>query len=190
MIPHTRQSAAGTERKGGAGASCASCQPVHGGITLDTCVGMNMLKNPNFADMLAVHVGLDGRSVHLCAQAVTEMERKEIDVGKLRGVFEARGAAVSVGGGARDADRLAERLEAEHAGLHAGDSRILAHAVRTRTYLVTCDKELAAAACAAGVRVVNPDELCGTMRAARSRMGSLVDRTLREFGYAPRQRCR
>lgn len=126
----------------------------------DTNVIWRLIKEPNFADMLAMHGHLRGGAiVHICGAVEHELAKYDFDAAGL--MLEARGATV-VHGYITDKMRAdARAMEDRHKGLlHCPDSLILAYAKAQGIGLVTCDKNLAAAAELEGIRVVNPDQVC------------------------------
>ena len=126
----------------------------------DTNVIWRLLEEPNFADMLATRGHLRGGAiVHTCD--VVEYELAKYGFDAAGSMLEARGATVVHGYITAEMRADARAMEDRHKGLlHYPDSAILAYAKARDIGLVTCDKNLAAAAELEGVRVVNPDQVC------------------------------
>lgn len=126
----------------------------------DTNVIWRLFEEPNFADMLAMHGHLRGGAiVHICG--IVEHELAKYDFDAAGSMLEARGATVVHGYITAEMRVDARAMEDRHKGLlHYPDSAILAYAKARSIGLVTCDKNLAAAAKSEGVRVVNPDHVC------------------------------
>lgn len=126
----------------------------------DTNVIRRLIEEPNFADMLATRGHLQGGTVvHICGTVEYELAKHGFDTA---GSMLKAGGATVVYGYITDKMRAdARAMEDRHKGLlHYPDSVILAYAKARGIGLVTCDKNLAAAAKLEGVRVVNPDQVC------------------------------
>ena len=139
------------------------------GIALDTCVIRNMLENPNYADMLSMHVNLRGRTVHICSRVVYEASQQDMDVERVVGKLEGLGASVELGEVTEQMQADAKAMEARYPSLlHWPDSDILAYTKAHHLVLLTRDRGLEAAAEMEDVAVINPDKLCGTSNRPRS----------------------
>ena len=126
---------------------------------LDTNVIWNLIKDPNFADMLVMRGHLQGGAVvHICGAVEHELAKYGFDAADP--LLEARGATVVYGHITAEMRAGARAMEDRYKDLHYPDSLILAYAKAQGIGLMTRDKKLAAAAEFEGVRVVNPDQVC------------------------------
>lgn len=151
----------------------------------DTNVIWRLIEEPNFADMLAMRGHLRGGAVvHICGAVEYELTKYDFDAAG--SMLEARGATV-VYGYITDKMRADARvMEDRHKGLlHYPDSVILAYAKARGIGLVTCDKNLAAAAKLEGVRVVNPDQVCCSGGRFRGRYDVNARAHLRSRRFGP-----
>lgn len=166
------------------------------GIALDTCVIKKMMDNANYADMLQARIDLRGVDVHICSQVGIEARRKDLDSGVIGAKLEGLGANVIYGQITNRMRAEAKAMEKRRAGLHNGDSEILAYTKEWGLGLLTGDKNLAAATEMEGVDVVNPDQLCGTDNRPKSSYECNAAANARRFNLrgcgpaAPRKRRR
>ena len=144
-------------------------------VTLDTNIMLRMVESPNFANMLDMHVQLDGANVHIPDTVSKEIARKNLDIKDVRRELESRGAVVILGDTTAGMRIDARIMEGKHPKLHYPDSRILAYAKSYKTCFVTRDRDLAEAAELEGVDVVNPDTICSPDGRFRSRYGNDID---------------
>ena len=128
--------------------------------TLDSCICVKIVQNPNFVNLLKLHIDPENSSVCVNEQVVKEIQRKfgyEIDhlLGHLKSSL---GAGVFYG-------NITDKIESDakyllkHTSVHNGDAQILAFTRETDSILISCDKDLIYAAISVGVSTINPDQL-------------------------------
>ena len=128
--------------------------------TLDTCICVKIVQNPNFVNLLKLHIDPENSSVYVNEQVVKEIQRKfgyEIDhlLGHLKSSL---GAGVFYG-------NITDKIESDakyllkHTSVHNGDAQILAFTRNTDSILISCDKDLISTAISVGVSTINPDQL-------------------------------
>lgn len=139
-------------------------------IAFDTCAIRYMLENPNYARMVLTHLDLRGATVHICATVALETRAQHVAVDQLVPMVKEQGGDVVFGDITAPMESDARDMVARHAPLlHSPDNRILAYAKKHTLVLLTRDKGLEAVAGREGVKVINPDKLCGTDSRPRSR---------------------
>ena len=128
--------------------------------TLDTCICVKIVQNPNFVNLLKLHIDPENSSVYVNEQVVKEIQRKfgyEIDhlLGHLKSSL---GAGVFYGNITNKIETDAQYL-LKHTSVHNGDAQILAFTRDTDSVLISCDKDLISIAISVGVSTINPDQL-------------------------------
>ena len=128
--------------------------------TLDTCICVKIVENPNFVNLLKLHISSKNSSVYVNEQVVKEIQRKfgyEIDhlLGHLKSSL---GASVFYGNITDKIETDAQHL-LKHTFVHNGDAQILAFTRNTDSVLISCDKDLISIAISVGVSTINPDQL-------------------------------
>ena len=129
--------------------------------TLDSCICVKIVQNPNFVNLLKLHINSKNSMVYVNEQVVKEIQRKfgyEIDylLGHLKSSL---GVNVFYG-------NITDKMESdakyllEHTTIHGtGDALILAYTRDTDSVLISCDKDLINTAISVGVTTINPDQL-------------------------------
>ena len=128
--------------------------------TLDSCICVKIVQNPNFVNLLKLHINSKNSMVYVNEQVVKEIQRKfgyEIDhlLGHLKSSL---GAGVFYG-------NITDKIETDakyllkHTSVHNGDAQILAFTRDTDSILISCDKDLITPAISVGVSTINPDQL-------------------------------
>lgn len=151
--------------------------------TFDTCIGIKMYENPNFASLLKNRLDFEGSTVHLCTQTTLEASILNYDSEKFFKLIEDIFGVAAIEGEVTDEMRYrAAQLEKTHQKLHDGDNYILAYAEATRTVLITCDRGLTSAAKSIDVVAINPDLLAtdAAGRGIRSRFYKTVKNTIKD----------
>ena len=108
--------------------------------TLDTCICVKIVQNPNFVNLLKLHINSKNSLVYINEQVVKEIQRKfgyEIDhlLGHLKSSL---GAGVFYG-------NITDKIETDakyllkHTSVHNGDAQILAFTRDTDSILISCD---------------------------------------------------
>ena len=145
------------------------------GFTFDTCVVIEMLKNPNVGGLLVCRLNFENSDIHLCTQTIIEAERLGYDTVFIsKQIQSITRTNVIIGSVTNDMQNDAKRLEKTCSDLHNGDSQILAYAKATETTLVTRDRGLAKSAAQSGVVAINPDLLACDEIAKNSRYSRTV----------------
>ena len=150
------------------------------GFTLDTCVVIEICKNQNVASLLSCRFDITDTTIHMCAQALLEIERLGYNVDAvLERIQKSMGVKIVQGVVTDEMIKDVEYLRGKCSTLHNGDDQILAYARSTCTTLVTKDKGLAQAAKMIDTLVINPDVLaCDRARLRKkSKMRKIVDNT-------------
>lgn len=161
------------------------------GFTFDTCVGIKLCENPNFADMLELRMPLRNSKVHLCSQASLEATRLGYDVDLIAKKIRKMGAEVDIVHVNCEMKRTARELESRLPKLHAGDSRILVYAGRSQTVLVTCDRNLAYSAESLDMPVVNPDLLaCDNVISRGPKIFAVVKKVIKKQARETKAKAR
>ena len=128
--------------------------------TFDTCIGIKMVDNPNFASLLSCRLECKNSLVRLTSQTALELARKGYDFASVSAqIHKCLGVDIVHTTITEDMQAVAKCLQITCPTLHDGDSLILADSKLSGTTLVTCDKGLAIAANLVGVTVINPDIL-------------------------------
>ena len=151
------------------------------GITLDTCVVIEICKNQNVASLLSCRFDLTGTTIHLCAQTLLEVQRLGYNADVvLERIQKSMGVKIVQGVVTDEMIKDAEYLRGKCSTLHNGDDQILAYARSTCTTLVTKDRGLVQAANMIDTSVINPDVLaCDRTRIRKkSKMQRIVDNTI------------
>ena len=151
------------------------------GVTLDTCVVIEICKNQNVASLLSCRFDLTDTAIHLCTQALLEAERLGYSVDAvLELIQKSMGEKIVQGVVTDEMIKDAEYLRGRCSTLHNGDDQILAYARSTCTTLVTRDKGLLQAAEIIDAPVINPDVLaCDITRIRKkSKMRRIVDNAI------------
>ena len=128
--------------------------------TIDSCICVKCMQNPNFVNLLKLHIDPENSSVCVNEQVVKEIQRKfgyEKDhlLGHLKSSL---GVDVFYG-------NISDKIESDakyllkHTSVHNGDAQILAFARDNDSILVSCDKDLISTAISVGVSTINPDQL-------------------------------
>ena len=129
-----------------------------------------MLENPNYARMVLTHLDLRGATVHICATVALETRAQDVAVDRLVSMVKEQGGDVVFGDITASMEADARAMVVRHAPLlHPPDNRILAYTKKNTLVLLTRDQGLEAVAKREGVKVINPDKLCGTDGRPRSR---------------------
>ena len=128
--------------------------------TLDTCICVKIVENPNFVNLLKLHIDPENSSVCVNEQVVKEIQRKfgyEIDhlLGHLKSSL---GVDIFYGNITDKIETDAQYL-LKHTSVHNGDAQILAFTRDNNSILISCDKDLINAAISVGVSTINPDQL-------------------------------
>ena len=130
------------------------------GFTLDTCVVINILKNPTKGAKTTCRLNFENSDIHICSQVIFEAKEQRqgyaIDFKEIQSIIKAK---IIIGSVTNDMQKDAKRLEKACSTLHKGDSQILAYARATGTTLVTCDQDFEKAAIKSNTRVINPDRV-------------------------------
>lgn len=138
--------------------------------TLDTCVMMDSVENPNFRDMMTVRTGIKNSEIHLGEVVNAELREHMYDVDRVvRQLGSEFGASIIKDEMTVDTYKLAARLRARYARLQSPDSYILAGCITTGTTLVTRDRDLFNVANSCGVEAINPDRLASDPMTGRAR---------------------
>lgn len=138
--------------------------------TLDTCVMMDSVENPNFRDMMAVRTGIKNSEIHMGEVVNAELREHLYDVDKvIKQLGSEFDADIIKDEMTVDTYKLAARLQARHARLQSPDSYILAGCITAGTILVTRDKDLFNVANSCGVEAINPDKLASDPMTGRAR---------------------
>lgn len=138
--------------------------------TLDTCVMMDSVENPNFRDMMAVRTGIRNSKIHLGEVVGAELREHMYDVEKVtRQLGSEFGASIVRDEMTRDVYKLAASLRSRYGKLQTPDSYILAGCITEGTVLVTRDKDLYNVANMCGVEAINPDRLASDSDTGRAK---------------------
>ena len=138
--------------------------------TLDTCVMMDSVENPNFRDMMTVRTGIKNSEIHMGEVVNAELREHMYDVDKVvRQLGSEFGASIVKDEMTIDTYKLAARLRARYARLQSPDSYILAGCITSGTVLVTRDRDLFNVANSCGVEAINPDKLASDPMTGRAR---------------------
>ena len=126
--------------------------------TFDTCIGIKMVENPNFASLLSCRLERENSLVRLTSQTELELTRKGYDFASVSArIHECLGMNIVHTSIDEDMRFVAKCLKITCPTLHNADSLILADSKLNGTTLVTCDRGLTTAADLVGVCVINPD---------------------------------
>lgn len=151
--------------------------------TLDTCVMMDSVENPNFRDMMAVRTGIRNSEIHLGEVVGAELREHMYDVEKVtRQLGLEFDASIVRDEMTRDVYKLAASLRSRYRKLQTPDSYILAGCITEGTVLVTRDKDLYNVANMCGVESINPDRLASDSDTGRAKYGYRQHRTPRRRG--------
>lgn len=138
-------------------------------VAFDTCAIRSMLENPNYARMVLTRLDLRGATVHICATVALETRAQDMAVDLLVSMVKEQGADVVFGDITAQMRSDARAMMLRAPLLHPPDDFILAYAKMHGLVLLTRDRGLEAAASGEGVKVINPDKMCGTDARPRSR---------------------
>ena len=126
--------------------------------TFDTCIGIKMVENPNFASLLSCRLDHENSTVSLTSQTALELDRKGYDFASVSArIHECLGVDIVYTIINEEMRSVAKCLKLTCPTLHDADSLILADSKLNGTTLVTCDRDLTTAANLVGVCVINPD---------------------------------
>jgi hypothetical protein len=111
------------------------------GFTLDTCLIIEVFKNPQVASFYTHHRNY-GKKIFITVITLNELEHVGFDKTKILFVMNKIFGKIIVRDVTNEERFFGQRLESTCSVLHPGDSSILAFAKRTSTILVTLDKNL------------------------------------------------
>ena len=130
------------------------------GFTLDTCVLIKILENPNFGNLLKCRINFENSKIYLNSQTIGEAKKKGYDIAEIYSTIQIRFCQNVIFSQITDEMYTnARNLQQTYSSLHYGDSQILSFAKAKSLTLVSCDKGLIKAAKQSGISFVNPDTL-------------------------------
>jgi len=128
--------------------------------TFDTCTQINIFKNLNIGNFLAINTEIKNSVVFIPDITLEEAERIGFSKSEiLLKLSQILGAKVIVSSITFSMHLKADQLEKELPLLHPGDSAILAFALETNSTLVTYDKGLSKCCELVGVKTIYPSRL-------------------------------
>ena len=128
--------------------------------TLDTCICVKIVQNPNFVNLLKLHINSKNSSVYVNEQVVKEIQRKfGYEINHLLGHLKSSLGVDVFYGNITDKIETDAKYLLKHTSVHNGDAQILAFARDNDSILISCDKDLINAAISVGVSTINPDQL-------------------------------
>ena len=128
--------------------------------TLDTCICVKIVENPNFVNLLKLHIDSQNSSVYVNEQVVKEIQRKfGYEINHLLGHLKSSLGVDVFYGNITDKIETDAKYLLKHTSVHNGDAQILAFARDNDSILISCDKDLINTAVSVGVSTINPDQL-------------------------------
>ena len=128
--------------------------------TLDTCICVKIVQNPNFVNLLKLHINSKDSSVYVNEQVVKEIQRKfGYEINHLLGHLKSSLGVDVFYGNISDKIETDAKYLLKHTSVHNGDAQILAFTRDNDSILVSCDKDLINTAVSVGVSTINPDQL-------------------------------
>ena len=128
--------------------------------TLDTCICVKIVQNPNFVNLLKLHINSKNSSVYVNEQVVKEIQRKfGYEINHLLGHLKSSLGVDVFYGNITDKIETDAKYLLKHTSVHNGDAQILAFTRDNDSILVSCDKDLINTAVSVGVSTINPDQL-------------------------------
>ena len=129
-------------------------------FTLDSCICVKIVQNPNFVNLLKLHIDSENSSVYVNEQVVKEIQRKfGYEINHLLGHLKSSLGVDVFYGNITDKMESDAKYLLEHTPVHNGDAQILAFTRETDSVLISCDKDLISTAISVGVTTINPDQL-------------------------------
>jgi len=127
--------------------------------TLDTCICVKIVQNPNFVNLLKLHISKNSL-VYVNEQVIKEIQRKfGYEINHLLGHLKSSLGVDVFYGNISDKIETDAKYLLKHTSVHNGDAQILAFARDNDSILVSCDKDLISTAISVGVSTINPDQL-------------------------------
>jgi len=128
--------------------------------TFDTCICVKIVQNPNFVNLLKLHINSKDSLVYVNEQVVKEIQRKfGYEINHLLGHLKSSLGVDVFYGNITDKIETDAQYLLKHTSVHNGDAQILAFARDNNSILISCDKDLINAAISVGVSTINPDQL-------------------------------
>ena len=128
--------------------------------TLDTCICVKIVQNPNFVNLLKLHINSKDSLVYVNEQVVKEIQRKfGYEINHLLGHLKSSLGVDVFYGNISDKIETDAKYLLKHTSVHNGDAQILAFARDNDSILISCDKDLINTAISVGVSTINPDQL-------------------------------
>ena len=128
--------------------------------TLDSCICVKCMQNPNFVNLLKLYIDPENSSVCVNEQVVKEIQRKfGYEINHLLGHLKSSLGVDVFYGNITDKIETDAKYLLKHTSVHNGDAQILAFARDNDSILVSCDKDLINTAVSVGVSTINPDQL-------------------------------
>ena len=128
--------------------------------TFDTCICVKIVQNPNFVNLLKLHINSKDSLVYVNEQVVKEIQRKfGYEINHLLGHLKSSLGVDVFYGNITDKIETDAKYLLKHTSVHNGDAQILAFARDNDSILVSCDKDLISTAISVGVSTINPDQL-------------------------------
>ena len=128
--------------------------------TLDTCICVKIVQNPNFVNLLKLHIDSENSSVFVNEQVINEIQRKfGFEINRLLGHLKSSLGVSVFYANITDKIETDAKYLLEHTSVHNGDAQILAFTRETDSILISCDKDLISTAISVGVSTINPDQL-------------------------------
>ena len=128
--------------------------------TLDTCICVKIVQNPNFVNLLKLNINSKDSLVYVNEQVVKEIQRKfGYEINNLLGHLKSSLDVDVFYGNITDKIETDAKYLLKHTSVHNGDAQILAFTRDNNSILISCDKDLINAAISVGVSTINPDQL-------------------------------
>ena len=128
--------------------------------TLDSCICVKIVQNPNFVNLLKLHISSENSSVCVNEQVIKEIQRKfGYEINHLLGHLKSSLGVDVFYGNITDKIETDAKYLLKHTSVHNGDAQILAFTRDNDSILVSCDKDLINTAVSVGVSTINPDQL-------------------------------
>ena len=128
--------------------------------TLDTCICVKIVQNPNFVNLLKLYIDSENSSVYVNEQVIKEIQRKfGYEINHLLGHLKSSLGVDVFYGNISDKIESDAKYLLKHTSVHNGDAQILAFTRNTDSVLISCDKDLISIAISVGVSTINPDQL-------------------------------